>query len=228
MRDLTPSNFGLVVAYLIPGFVVLWALGYHNSTIREWLAASPESAPTVGGLLYATLASIAAGMVVSSFRFVVIDSLHHRTGVAIPAWDFSQLHDRLAAFETLIEIHYRYYQSHANMFVAIIFAYIAWRLEPGRPLFQLGIPDALFISVECMLFLASRDALGKYYLRTGALLTTSTQEHSHEQRRTETPRNQDGSSAQAAGSGNQGGSAEIPAEERREVTSALPAASSAR
>ena len=204
MRDITPSNFGLLVAYLIPGFVVVWALGYHSATVREWLAASSEAAPTVGGLFYATLASAAAGMVVSSVRFVVVDTLHHRTGIAIPAWNFSGLHDRLGAFETLIEIHYRYYQSHANMFVAILFAYVAWRLAPGTPAYQFGILDVAFIAVECMLFLASRDALGKYYRRAGALLSPSTQEHGHEQRRTEAPRDEEGNRPEAANRARQG------------------------
>lgn len=228
MRELSPISFGLVIAYLIPGYVILWAFGHDVSTVREWLATSSETAPTVGGLFYATLASIAAGMVVSSLRFVVIDTLHHHTGVAAPTWDFSLLHDRLAAFQSLIEIHYRYYQSHANMFVAILLAYVVWRLSSNADVYPWGVIDAGVLAVECVLFLASRDALRKYYLRGAALLSFPDQERSHEQRRTEAPRNQDGNRAQAAGGGRQGGAAEIPAEGRQEVEPALPGAHSAR
>jgi len=170
VRDLSPLNFGLVVAYLVPGFVVLWGLSYHSETVRSWLAAAPATAPTAGGLLYGTLASIACGMTVSALRWAIIDTIHHHTGIPPPTWDFSRLHDRLAAYQTLVEQHYNYFQFYANTLVALTLTYVARRLGTAAPANQWGWGDAAFGVVCVVLFLGSRDALRKYYRRAGELL----------------------------------------------------------
>ena len=63
--------------------------------------------------MYVTVASLAAGVTVSAIRWAVFNTLHHRTGVAPPRWDFATLPEKLEAYQALIEIHYRYYQLHA-------------------------------------------------------------------------------------------------------------------
>lgn len=170
VRDISPFNFGLVVAYLVPGFVVLWGAGYHSETVRGWLAAAPDTAPTMGDLLYGTLAAIACGMTVSALRWALIDTLHHWTAIRPPRWDFSVLQDNLAAYQTLVEMHYRYYQFYANMLVALVLTYLARRSALGAAADQLGAADVGFFCVCVVLFLASRNALRNYYRRAGALL----------------------------------------------------------
>ena len=170
MRDISPFNFGLMVAYLVPGFVVLWGASAYSETIRTWLAVAPQSAPTVGDLLYATLASVACGMTVSALRWAIIDTLHHRTGIPPPAWDFSRLPERLAAYQTLVEQHYNFFQFYANTLVALTLTYFARRLSTATPANPWGWGDAAFGVVCVVLFLGSRDALRKYYRRAGELL----------------------------------------------------------
>src|SRR5262249_36119232 len=65
---------------------------------------------TVGGFLYGTLGSVAAGMLVSAIRWAVLDTLHHRTGIPQPAWNFTRFSTHAAAFDSLVQDHYRYYQ----------------------------------------------------------------------------------------------------------------------
>ena len=64
MKEVSPGNFGLLIAFLLPGFIVLWGLSYFSATVRLWLAGSGQS-PTVGGFMFVTLASVAAGVTVS-------------------------------------------------------------------------------------------------------------------------------------------------------------------
>ena len=64
MRDLTRDNFGLLIAYVLPGFVTLWGAAYHIEAVRPWLQSTAPDAPTIGGFLYATLASTALGLIV--------------------------------------------------------------------------------------------------------------------------------------------------------------------
>jgi hypothetical protein len=171
VRELSPFNFGLLVAYLVPGFVILWGLGYHSVTVRAWLAVMPQNAPTVGDLFYATIASVACGMIANVFRWAIIDTIHHRTGIRMPNWDFSLLKDRLAAYEFLVELHFRYHQFFGNVLIALVFTYIAYRSPFTDWMKHWGPMDLGFVVVCVVLFLGSRNALANYYRRAGELLT---------------------------------------------------------
>ena len=168
MTQPTNQSFGLVIAYVIPGFTSLWGLAHYSPTLRHWLSGSP-SAPTVAGFLYVTLASIAAGLTISAVRWLLIDQLHEWTGLRRPTWKVHQIQANLAALKLLIEDHYRFYQFYANTLVASTFAFAARRFDSGLGSgFELR--DLLFFLVAVVLFIGSRDTLRKYYERTADLL----------------------------------------------------------
>jgi len=169
MKDVGRDNFGLLIAYLLPGFVVLWGLKPFVPEVQEWLGSSQAGAPTVGGFLFGTLASTGAGMVVSAVRWAVLDRVHHRTGIREPCWDFGKLSHRWQAFEALVEYHYRYYQCYANMLVALVFACGVSLDMQGRLPVQGAIPTLGFLVVFVVLVAGSRDALRKYYRRVDDL-----------------------------------------------------------
>lgn len=127
MKDLSGKNFGLLIAYVVPGAIVLIGLGAFSPTIQTWLINPSPAEPSVGGFLFVTLASVAAGMTASAVRWATIDRLHRWTGVVKSAWDDSKLPERLDAFEAIVEAHYRYYQFHSNSLIAMLFSYVAWR-----------------------------------------------------------------------------------------------------
>ena len=108
--SLSNENFGLVIAYILPGFVALWGVSYFSPTVESWITASQQGAPSVAGFMYVTLASLGTGLTVSGVRWLIIDSIHHLTGLTRPAWRFGNLDDKLQGFLTLNEGHYRYYQ----------------------------------------------------------------------------------------------------------------------
>lgn len=170
LKDLTKDNFGLLIAYLLPGFVCLWGIAYHNADVRAWLHATPPDAPTIGGFLYASLASVAAGLIVSAVRWAVIDRCFALGGICPPVWDYGLFAERLAAFETLVAHHYCYYQFYANMLVAVAFAYSSRLLSSTH---RSGHEAWLFLGlviVEGILLLGARDTLEKYFAKTGSLL----------------------------------------------------------
>ena len=172
MRDLTRDNFGLLVAYVLPGFITLWGAAYHIEAVRSWLRSTAPDAPTVGGFLYATLASTALGLVVSAVRWAVIDRLLAGFGLRQPAWDFGLFAERLAAYEVLVSNHYRYYQFYANMLVALAISYVSRLLAVRTWDCREGWLVIGFILVEALLFAGAWDTLHKYYARTDALLGT--------------------------------------------------------
>jgi len=170
MNELSEKNFGLLIAYVLPGFVTLWGISLFSTTVDSWITNSQHGAPTVAGFLYVTLASLAVGLTVSAVRWILVDSLHHATGVTPPHWEFANLDDRLQGFLALVENHYRYYQFYANSAVAGAMTYTAHFSRHSLNLCQPGWLALGFILLELVLLAGSRDSLRKYYQRVERLL----------------------------------------------------------
>jgi hypothetical protein len=139
--------------------------------LQAWFASTPPTAPTLGGFLYLTVASLAAGMVVSALRWVIVDTSHAWTGISLPPLDFSRLGSNVEAFSLLIAIHYRHYLFYANMFVATALAYICYRVRIGWH-GTWGWMDLAFFVMEAVFYVTSRDTLRKYYARGWQVLAS--------------------------------------------------------
>jgi len=159
-QDNSGTNFGLLIAYVLPGFTALQGLPFLPTATGGW---GVEGSPTLSGFLSGTLEAIAAGLTVSTLRWLVIDTFHHRSGVRPPHWDFARLAGGAAAFEILVDIHYRYYKFYANMVVALVVAYATGG-------YALGWGSLSYWFLAVLFLLGSRDALRKYYFRAGQLL----------------------------------------------------------
>jgi hypothetical protein len=171
MKEVSTGNFGLLIAFVLPGFIVLWGLSYFSATVRFWLSGA-GTMPTVGGFMFVTLASVAAGVTVSTVRWLVIDTIHHWTGIRQPRWDFARLQDNVGAYNVLNDIHYKFYQFHANGLIALLFVYMARRTYYGIFTASVGWFDLGFAVLALVLFVGSRDMLRKYYARVSQLLGT--------------------------------------------------------
>ncbi len=169
------NNFGVLISYVLPGFTALQ--GFPLSAYQGWGAtawgmapwASPTSDPnpTLSYFLSGTVMAFAAGLTLSTVRWLLIDSLHHRTGIKRPNRDFGRLEKNVAAYEFLGLIHYRYYKFYANMVVALLWAYATRE-------YALGWKGLANFPLIVLFFFASRDSLRKYYDRTGSLLGPET------------------------------------------------------
>jgi len=169
MDESTERFFGFTIAYILPGFVSLWGASSLSPILANWLSAEPQSNPAIGGVLYAVLASLAAGMTISAARWALIDTLHHHTGVPFPHPDFSKVQEKFEAYRLAIELYYRHYQFHANMFVAIAIAETCRIWSGHRPtIAEIGVVAV----IEALQLLSSRDCLTRYYTRVGQLLGT--------------------------------------------------------
>ena len=171
MKDVTNKNFGLVIAYLLPGYILLWGLddvvNYLN--LRNPFqsgAGGPNiqvASLTVGGFFHETLMALAAGMILNTVRWAVVDTILHHTGIRRPVWDESKLQANLQAFDMLVEHNYRFYQFHSSTFIGLLVIFVARPSDPWQI-------DLLFVVVLASLFGASRDALNRYYRRALLLL----------------------------------------------------------
>ena len=169
--ELSDKNFGIIIAYLLPGFVVVNGISAASPTVAQWLAAPPHI-PSVSGFLYVGLGSLGAGLTISAVRWMLLDSIHAWTGIAGPDFDFSKLHKKLDAFDAIVVSHYRYYQFYGNMFVAVPL-WLGCRISAGSSLMS---PVAVLscMLLELIFFVASRDSLHKYHHRAHQLLTEQT------------------------------------------------------
>ena len=170
MESLTERNFGLAIAYLVPGFVGVLALGEASGSVRSWLAASSSEPATVGGFLYVTLASMGLGVTLSAFRWAMLDRIHHHTGLKPPEIDYSILQERFDAFEGAVHNHYRYYQFYGNLLMALLLSIVGLGVAPGFLREEPLTRSLLLVCLASVLFAASRDALEKYYDRSRSIL----------------------------------------------------------
>lgn len=170
MKEVSKQNFGLVIAYVLPGLVVLWGASFYSETVRLWLTTGEELSPTVAGFLYVTLAALTAGLTLGAIRTVSIDALHHQTGVARPEWDFSEFQAKFWAFNQLVEQHYCQYQFYAHMSLALP-AFVAARCIAKSNWLDWPLIAACLL-LEGVFLAVSRGLLKTYYARVTDLLGT--------------------------------------------------------
>ena len=102
MSQVENKNFGLLIAYLIPGLVLLTGLSPHWPALQTWLGSSSK-APSMGGFLFATIASVGAGLLARPVRWLVQDHLHGWTGLRAPPLAFAKLQANIDAFQAVVE-----------------------------------------------------------------------------------------------------------------------------
>jgi hypothetical protein len=164
------KQFGLMIAYVLPGFIGLAGLAPLFPGIARWLRPIGGGGDLgLGAPVYALLAATAAGLILSCFRWALLDQIHQRTGVTRPRWDDSQLESVLGGFDYLVQSHFRYYEFCGNTLVALLVAYGLNRALGTLSLLGTGTDVAVLLMLAVM-FAASRDALSKYYRRTELLI----------------------------------------------------------
>ncbi len=169
MQPVTNANFGPLVAYLLPGATVLLGVSPFSPLVKSWFAVSPDGTPTIGGFLFLTVASMGVGMTVSAIRWLIIDTLHRLTGLALPRLEFTRLGPNVEAFALLIDIHYKHFLYYGNEAIAVAIAYVCYRVNLG-PTVSVGRLDVFFVVLEAVFFIVSRDTLCKYHVRSHQLL----------------------------------------------------------
>ena len=160
------KNFGLLIAFGLPGFMLLAGLPDTFSTsIASVLAFETEH--SVGSFLYIISLSMGFGMGLSAIRWLLIDTILHATGLRRPSLNFAQLDAKLSSYGLLVEHNYRFYQFYSNVLVAILIM-MGLRLRTH----QLPSPEALMWIGILVLVLAaaSRDCLKRFYDRSQLLL----------------------------------------------------------
>ena len=166
INSVNNSNFGLLIAYVIPGYVAMLGLAYRADWMRSLLGQAESETVTLAGVLLLTVFSVFTGLFASTVRWLLVDTAHHRLGVHHVQWDFKAIENRVDGFQLLLESHYRYYQFYGNSLIAMpIFFVLRWSASGFRLFEFFGL-----VLIQCLFWIASRDSLKKYYNRTESLL----------------------------------------------------------
>ncbi|MEQ1829928.1 MAG: hypothetical protein ABL921_28455 [Pirellula sp.] len=167
MLESLNKNFGLLIAFVLPGFIyLLGTIAIDNGGSIDW-PHQVKSLNDLGGLLFFILAATAIGMVLSAIRWIVLDNVHHATGLTAPALDYRNLEIKQASFMLVVENNYRYYLFYGNTLMAMVLIGLSgFTNETG--LSRLTLIRLLAICL--VLFFASRDSLSRFYSRSRLIM----------------------------------------------------------
>ena len=165
-RDHLGRSFGLIISFLVPGMLGLYAASLHVPVLQDWFNAAASSQSTVGGFLFITIASSGMGVFISGVRWFCLEKLISQ---GIPTdHDAGQRRtsDTEAAYQNIRRHHYDFYLFYSNTLVALAALWLSWIPSTGlfsqpvvaRPLVFTG----LAFGAGFVLYASARDAYRRY------------------------------------------------------------------
>jgi len=131
MKDITPTYWGFIIAYLLPGIGGLYGLHFWSDTLKKILEVFINGQPTVGLSFMVLLAALTVGLIISAFRSVIFEEWICKTDKFSPG-DFINLGNeeiKLTSFSAVVDQHYRYHQFWGGMSIVIPMIFLGWIIE---------------------------------------------------------------------------------------------------
>jgi len=173
MKDVTSTSFGLLIAFLLPGFSGFYALGFYSGHVRDILAKFREAESNLGWFLVVLLMSLTAGLLLTLARWLIFEQgfcRHQR----LPAERMANLRfpAKFVAYRAAVDETYRYHQFFGGMAIVIPFAYIGWLREawPGLTRFSLSLTLVLFLLIEALTAYGAAYAYRNFTAWAGSIL----------------------------------------------------------
>jgi hypothetical protein len=168
MVQFEPIDFGILIAFILPGSVAVYGLQYVSPRISALWRALESGQLVIGPLILLAVATLAAGLIVSALRVVVLEPIFHFTGVRPEKLNYQKLteSDHLELFKQMIKNVYRYEQFYGNMLLALLFCTFLRYLVGGAPIWRTTADLMIFLAIVgslITLFLAGRKSLTDVY-----------------------------------------------------------------
>jgi hypothetical protein len=164
IKDITSTSFGLLIGFLLPGLVAVFALSYWEDSVADAFQTFLTDDSNISLLLLIGLGALTAGLVVSAIRWflyeVVLDKIPKLYGDEVTEEERQRMskEDRLEAFRAAVDETYRYHQFFGGLSIAAPAFFVGW-LETTNPR---PIPNALliaaFVALEVLLVIAAVSA----------------------------------------------------------------------
>jgi hypothetical protein len=168
MVQVEPIDFGILIAFILPGSVAVYGLRYVSPRISALWSILESGQVVIGPLILLALATLAVGLIVSSLRVVLLEPIFHVTGVRQENIDYQKLAnaDQREFFKEMIKNVYRYEQFYGNTLLALLFCsflrYFVGRVSICQTRMDQMVSVAIIGSL-ITLFVAGRKSLRDVY-----------------------------------------------------------------
>jgi len=154
-------DFGAVIAFLAPGFIVFGTYLRHLPQNERWIDVAAPKDQGLGSFSLVVLASLAVGLVVSGLRDLIIDwplrQFRKKKRVKPIAVDWSKItKDNLKYLLLARDNYFRFYQFYANSAVGLAISAIAnavWSM----PSWRLGLLTMEVLVIVALVIAAARE-----------------------------------------------------------------------
>jgi hypothetical protein len=174
MKDVTSTSFGLLIAFVLPGFTGLLGLQFVLPSVKRVLETFLTAQSNIGLFFLVVAGAISIGLQLALLRWLVFEKLLCKSE-RLEETDFQALGSdgkKLDAFRTVAEEHYRYHQFWGGMSIAMPFLVVVWLIHAWPTLDCLH--KCIFISgpliAEVITVCGAVAAFGNYVRRGKAIL----------------------------------------------------------
>ena len=173
MEGITLTLFGLIVAYLLPGMVVIYGLTFWFPGLMEMLKLFATNDSNPWFFLLFVFSSLIFGLILNSFRWFFFEKFRKKR-FPFSLFDFKKLDAefKLNAFLALLAENYRYYQFAGCMVIVLPVIYLGWLIKYVSAMSwgNIYLSIFVFLVVEAMNFMGALVAWKRYIERFSSVL----------------------------------------------------------
>lgn len=174
IKDVSSTSFGYIIAFLLPGMMLLFGLGLWYPNLFPTLGLTKLDA-SIGGSALFLLASLSAGLIITAPRWFIYEKLLcHKTKFDAGHFTGLSQSDKMAAFKAVVDEHYRYHQFYGGASIALV-PILLFLVHTGychsRMLFWSAIISS--VALETLLVYTSTDCWKKYVIRGNTIVSGS-------------------------------------------------------
>ena len=181
-EDQLGKSFGLVIGFLVPGLIGLYAMSLHIPAFQSWFTAATVAQTTVGGFLLLIISSAGMGVFLSGVRWYVLENVIKK-GTST-SHDIAQRRTTQTelVYQNMRRQHYDFYLFYSNTLVALVVLWASWlprQLSTAWPFSmitaRLVVNAVLMVVVGLVLYASAKDAYRRYQEKRAAVLKVAAQ-----------------------------------------------------
>lgn len=172
MKSVPDLDFGYFIAFFLPGALALYALGDVAPPVNRVFGGLFVKDQAVGASLFILVAGLMAGIVISSFRALVLEWFYKKAGIEMRPLNFAALAQKetYSAYKSAINATYRFYQFNANMGLSLGFFILARYFLAGESIRVHRSEFTIYIIAFIVLMLQAPRSLKSTYATLGQIL----------------------------------------------------------
>ena len=180
MKDLNIKIFGLIIAYLLPGFACIFCFAFWIDSFEDLIDGFMSTNSDFGSFLFVLLLALLFGLILNAFRWIIYERWFLKKH-KIPEDCYQELikHDNLQAIHATLDENFRYHQFYGNIsivffgffveFMKRIFLSSSEGSERHNVLVIIGI-GFLLIILELVLVSTATQSFKRYVKRSKSIL----------------------------------------------------------